>query len=93
MSAWNLPLVSEHGEVAVIWQYHPYIDRATKRDITTNNIQQLFEATNKQTYKTTKYQSSTVILKRFYSFSLPTRRSRPQARQSKYKAVYLNNFI
>jgi len=29
-----------------------------KRDITTTNYQQLFDTANKQTYKTTKYQSS-----------------------------------
>jgi len=39
-------------------QYNPYSDKATNRDISTSNYQQLFNTANKQTYKTTKYQSS-----------------------------------
>jgi len=38
-----------------LWQYNPYSDKATKRDHTTTNNQQLFD---KQTYTTSKYQSS-----------------------------------
>jgi len=50
-----------------LWQYHPCIDKAAKRNITTSNNQQLFVTAHKQTYKTTKYQSS-------FSVSQPGRR-------------------
>jgi len=39
-------------------KYNPYSDKATKRHIRTTNYQQLFHTSNKQTYKTTKYQSN-----------------------------------
>jgi len=29
-----------------LWQYNPYSDKATKRDITTTNYQQLFDIAN-----------------------------------------------
>jgi len=51
-------LVLEHDEVAIIYDNNPYSDKATKRDITTTNYQELFGTANRQTYKTTKYQPS-----------------------------------
>ena len=50
-----------------LWQYNPYSDKATKRDTTTTNYRQLFDTANKQTYKTTKYQSCSWLSVNCYS--------------------------
>ena len=55
------------------WQYNPYSDKATKRDY--NNHQQLFDTANKQTYKTTKYQSSSWFSEENESVATPLLRN------------------